>query len=390
MHALILAVLAIASAQEIELVESAPVETTLDHADLRNADVVWLEMIAGANASLDFAQFYVSNRAGSRLEGVVRAIEVSAARGVKVRFLAEEKFHKTYPETLDRLAQVEGIVVRRFDVAKSFGGVLHAKYFVVDGAEVFIGSQNFDWRSLEHIVELGLRVRAPETARAFQDVFNADWQIAAGEKIDVAVAPLREKFALPEKVGESTITPRFSPLVGVPDDSWWDLPTLVEWIDGAKHSVRVEVLTYKTVGRDKQYWGELESALRRAAARGVRVQLLVADWSKRAGTIEGLQSLEPLQNLDVKMVTIPPHSGGHVPYARVIHAKYMTVDGARAWLGTSNWERDYFEQSRNASLFVEGAALAGRLERFFDELWGSPYAYAVDPSAKYEPPKIGD
>jgi phosphatidylserine/phosphatidylglycerophosphate/cardiolipin synthase-like enzyme len=122
----------------------------------------------------------------------------------------------------------------------------------------------------------------------------------------------------------------------------------------------------------------------------VRVRLLVADWGKRAGTIEGLQALEPLANVEVKLATIPPHSSGHVPYGRVIHAKYMTVDGARFWLGTSNWERDYFEESRNASVFVDDAALSGRLERYFDELWTSDHARAVDPGAKYTPPKIGD
>ena len=390
MHAAFaLALLLLPQAPEVELVESAPLETTLDHADLRNADVVWLEMIAGAKKSLDFAEFYASNQPGSKLEGIVQAIEAAAARGVQVRFLAEEKFYKTYPETLERLAAAEGIAMRRWNVADAFGGILHAKYFVVDGAELYVGSQNFDWRSLEHIVELGLRVRAPESARAFQAVFDADWAIAGGAKIDAALAGLRGGFQFPEQVGELALTPRFSPPLGLPDDSWWELPQLVAMLDGAKTSLRVEVLTYKAITRERQFWSALEDALRRAAARGVKVQLLVADWSKRAGTIEGLQSLEPLVNVEVKLVTIPPFSGGAVPYGRVAHAKYAVVDGRHAWLGTSNWERDYFEQSRNASVFVEGP-IAVRLERFFDELWSSPYAYAVDPSAHYEAPKIGE
>ncbi len=377
-------------APEVELVESAPLETTLDHADLRNADVVWLDMIGRAKTSLDFAEFYASNQAGSKLEPIVQALESAATRGVHVRFLAEEKFYKTYPETLERLAATKGIEMRRWNVAKDFGGILHAKYFVMDAAELYVGSQNFDWRSLDHIVELGLRVRAPESARAFQAVFDADWAIAGGAKIDEALVGLRAKFSFPEKVGDLALTPRFSPLVGVPDESWWELPQLVALLDGAKQTVRVEVLTYKTIGRDKQFWSTLEDALRRAAARGVKVRMLVADWSKRAGTIEGLQSLEPLANVEVKLVTIPPFSGGHVPFGRVAHAKFAVVDGEHTWIGTSNWERDYFEQSRNACFFVDGASLAVRLEQFFDELWSTPYAYAVDPGAKYEVPKIGD
>ncbi|MCC7014736.1 MAG: phospholipase [Planctomycetes bacterium] len=375
---------------QLELVESAPLETTLDHADLRNADTVWLEMIARAKSSFDCAQFYVSDAPGSRFHEVVRALEAAAQRGVKVRVLAEEKFHKTYPETLDRWSTTPGFEVRRFDVSAHFGGVLHAKYFVVDGREVFVGSQNFDWRSLEHIVELGLRIEAPRTAEAFQAVFDADWRVAGGEPLEAALAPLRELAPPRETLSGAVVSARFSPLVGVASDVWWDLPLLVERLERAEKRVRIELLTYKMVGRDKQYFAELENALRRAAARGVRVQLLVADWGKRAGTIEGLQSLEPLPNVEVKLATIPPHSSGHIPFGRVIHAKYMTVDGSRVWLGTSNWERDYFEESRNASVFVDDAALATRLERFFDELWSSPYAYAVDPSATYEVPKFGE
>lgn len=377
-------------APEIELVESAPLETALDRADLRNTDVVWLEMIARARERLDIAQFYVSDQPGSRFHEVLLAIEAAAARGVRVRLLAEEKFHKTYPETLDRWAKTSGFEVRRFDVAKCFGGVLHAKYFVVDGREVFIGSQNFDWRSLEHIVELGLRIEAPQTATAMQRLFEADWKLAAGDKLESALAGLAELTPPSEMIGEARVATRFSPLVGVPNDAWWDLPPLIERIDSAQRAVRIELLTYKMIGRDKQYFAELENALRRAAARGVKVQLLVADWGKRAGTIEGLQSLEPLANFEVKMATIPAFSSGHVPFGRVIHAKFMTVDGARAWLGTSNWERDYFDESRNVSVFLDDPKLTTRLETFFDELWTSSFAFSVDPAAKYEVPKFGE
>jgi phosphatidylserine/phosphatidylglycerophosphate/cardiolipin synthase-like enzyme len=91
------------------LVESVPVETTLDHADIPDAKDVWPEMVKGATRTLDISEFYVSNAPGSRLEPVIQAIEAAADRGVKVRLLAEEKFYKTYPETLERLAKRPGI-----------------------------------------------------------------------------------------------------------------------------------------------------------------------------------------------------------------------------------------------------------------------------------------
>ena len=373
-----------------ELVESFPCETVLDHPGIRDAAVVWPEMIAGARRSLDFGEFYASSAPGSRLEATIAAIEGAAARGVRVRFLVDARFAKTYPADLERLRKIPGLALRVLDLSASTRGVLHAKYFVVDGEELYVGSQNFDWRSLEHIQELGARVVHPEIARAASDAFAIDWAIAGGEPRPAAPRP----YAFPVEIGSGEAALKVGLSVApeplLADPATYELPQLVALIDGAKTRVRVQVMTYRTQGRDKVFFDALESALRRAAARGVAVELLCADWSKRKGTIEGLQSLEPLENVEVRLTTIPQWSGGFVPYARVCHAKYLVVDGARAWIGTSNWERDYFTASRNLGLVIEGPSVAAELDGFFLSTWNSPYAAPVDPAAKYEAPKYGD
>lgn len=381
---------------DLVLVESSPVETTLDHADIPDAWRVWPEMIGAATRTLDLEEFYVSNAPGSRLEPVIQAIEAAADRGVRVRLLVEEKFVKQYPDTLDRLAARHGVEVRHLDTAKSMGGVQHSKYFIVDGHEAYLGSQNFDWRSLEHIQELGLRVRVPQVVRALGDVFEYDWALAAGTPPAVTREPLPGASGktglgpfLARMEGETVrVTPVFSPHGYLPDPTTWDLPRLVGIIDGAQRSVRVQVLTYRAKGRDGSEFRELEDALKRASARGVKVELLVSDWSKRPGTIEGLQALHAPPGLTVKLVTIPRASSGFIPFARVVHSKYMVVDGETSWVGTSNWERDYFTQTRNVGLIIAGPGLARKLERFFDDTWNSPYATEVDPKATYAPPAI--
>lgn len=379
-------------APSIELVESFPVETTLDHADIRDADVVWREVIDGAKTSIDFAEFYASDSTGSKLSPVIESIERAATRGVKVRFLAEKKFQITYPEVLERLARSKNIEVRAYDVKALTGGILHAKYFLVDGSITYFGSQNFDWRSLEHIQELGVLVHSKTATSAWQCVYETDWALAGGASVAEAIRPY-EGPVFPLEVGagptSARITPVVSPAPLLSDSGSWDLPKIVSLVDGAKKSVRVQLLTYKMTS-NSDFFSDIENALRRAAARGVAVQLLVADWCMRKGTIEGLQALEPLANVEVKLVTIPQWSKGYVPYGRVVHAKYMVVDGERAWVGTSNWERDYFFQSRNVGLIVEGGLVPKRLESFFADGWTSAYAKPVDPCATYTPPKFGD
>lgn len=385
--AILVAVAASASAAEppaVELVETAPVETTLDHADIPEAADVWRAMIAGARRTIDLAEFYVASQPNSRLEPILDELLRAAARGVRVRLLVDDGFARHEGATLERLQATGKLQIRRFDMHARAGGILHAKYFVVDGSDAYLGSQNFDWRSLTHIQELGVRLRSTVMAGWLDDVFETDWALAGGAPAETRVRGHAAK--LPFAVDGAELTLVASPRGWLPDENSWELPRLVALVDGAKKSVRVQVLTYQATARGK-YFDELESALRRAAARGVAVELLVADWCKRKGCIEGLQSLAALPHVAVKLVTIPPASGGFIPFARVIHAKYLVVDGERAWIGTSNWERDYFYESRNVGVIVAGGAIPARLERFFADDWQSAYAAPVEVCGKYDPPR---
>ena len=366
----------------VELVETAPIETTLDHADIPEAADVWRQMIADARRSIDLAEFYVTAAPHSRLSPVIDALYAAAARGVRVRLLVDDVFAKHEAATLDELTASGKLEIRRLDMHARAGGILHAKYFIVDGKEAYLGSQNFDWRSLTHIQELGVRLRSPVLAGALVDLFETDWALA-GNRDGPPRMHTHSGAHFPVVVGEGKarmeLTPVASPSGWLPDESLWELPRLVALIDGARRTVRVQVLT--------EHSDELEAALRRAAARGVTVELLVADWCKRKGCVEGLQRLAVVPNVHVAFITIPPWSGGFVPYARVAHAKYLVVDGERAWVGTSNWERDYFYKSRNVGLIIAGGTLPARLDAFFAGNWKSAYVAPVDPAARYTPPR---
>ncbi len=406
----------------LELIESAPIESTLDHADLRDAKDVWPQMFARAQKRIDVEQFYLANEAGQSLEPSILALEAAAARGVKVRVLADAKMGATYPETLSRLAARANVTVQQIDYRHLAGGVQHAKFFVVDAgsesAEAYEGSQNFDWRSLSHIQEIGLRFRAPAAVRALEDVFETDWALATGtDRSARAASTPTDRFPTPAGTDDGArLTLVASPKGYLPDETHWDLPAIVALIDGAKESVRVQVLTYRAHGRGD--FPELEDALKRAASRGVSVSLLVSHWSLRKGTIEGLQALakwrpeaQPaaaesratalgkdgsvpaagtLKPIDVRIFTVPELASGYLPFARVAHAKYLVVDGASAWVGTNNWEKDYFTKTRNVGLIVEGGTVPARLAKFFEQNWSGPYAAPLDPDKTYPQPHTGE
>jgi len=376
----------------MQLVESVPVETVLDQPDLPEARDVWPAMIAAASRTLDIEVFYISADPAREdaLDAVLAAVAAAAGRGVRVRLLADRGFHKTYPEWIDAVGALPGAEARLIDARRLWGGVQHAKFFVVDGHDCFVGSQNWDYRALEHIHELGARFTADAVAAAVGAVFAHDWALAGGE-----TPPDRATAAGPwtlAAAGGETSTVRFaaSPPQALPAGVPHDEPLLVALIDRAAHEVRLHLLSYGVAERDGTYDATLDAALRRAAARGVQVKIILSNWAKRAAALPHIKSLAVLDNVEVRFTNIPEWSGGFVPFARVEHPKYLVKDGDEAWLGTANWGRDYFHESRNLSFFVAGGPVAGDMARWFDASWHSPYAEVVDPCADYAPPPRGE
>ena len=343
-----------------------PLETTLDHAWIPNAPDVWIDMIRGATKSLDLAEFYVSDAPGTKLHAVLDEIERAAARGVHVRLLCDETFYSKYPEIPDAWGKHANMEVRRADMRP---GVLHAKYFVVDGREAYVGSQNFDWRSLEHIVEMGARVRTPNIVATVSALFAADWNVAGGAPFSMSLGRFEDE------IDGGAITLGASPKKITPD-ALWELPRLLAWINAATSRLRVTVLTYKIKTRHGDDFHDLDDALRAAAKRNVHVQLLVSAWNEKD---DAVVEIAKVPNIEVRIFDIPKMSTGDIPFARVTHAKYAIFDEGRAWVGTSNWEGDYFFQSRNVSLFFEHGRVPSDLARAFSDAWSSPYARSVAP-----------
>lgn len=363
------------------LVQSIPAETNLADPDLPFARDVWVEMIRGAKQSIEAAQFYVTSRPGSALEPVLAELEAAGARGVKVRFLLSAKMLSQDPASVARLRRIPGAEVRSFDLAGVSRGILHAKYFVVDGREVFLGSQNFDWRALEHIHELGVRTTEPAIVSRLSQLFTIDWTFAGNGKLPEfppqTLMPARSQVELVA-----------SPPFLTPRDIRPALEALVDLLGQARESARVQLLVYSPISGQDHFWPVLDNALRAAAVRGVKVKLLVSDWVLGGRALPHLKALTLIPNLEVKVASIPEAQEGHIPFARTIHSKYVVVDGAHLALGTSNWEEGYFTESRNIELIFRDSPLAAQAARIHERLWTSRYAFALDPVKTYEKRKV--
>lgn len=389
-----------------ELVQTAPVETTLKSEDLRGPIEVWSELFDNAKTEICIGQFYVASVPGAPFEKVIERLEAAGKRGVKIRFLIDKKGVSGLSEkaTVERLRAIPNLEMRVLDVNQLTGnGIIHAKYLIVDRSTAFVGSQNFDWRAFTHIHETGLRISDAKVAGQVQAVFDQDWNAQAALAAGKAVAPLQAKAAIlasaPTPAAVASVLPAdASFLVASPAaynpagvaDSETVLPALLA---DAKQEIRVSMLDYAPLSYGpngtRPFYPVLDNALRAAATRGVTVKLLVSNWNTEKPAINHLKSLAMLPNVEIRIVTLPKASTGFIPFARVWHSKTMVIDNKLAWVGTSNWAGGYFDLSRNLEVVMRNEAMAKRLYAVQEQAWTSPYAQPIDINKDYPKPNKG-
>ena len=364
------------------LAETHPLETALGDRTLSTADAQWLDMIRGASRTLDLEEFYLSERPGEALSPVLQALGEAARRGVRVRLLLDQGMHRTYPLPADSLGSLPNISVRTVDYRRLAGGIQHSKFLVADGRDSFVGSQNLDWRSLSHIHELGVRVRIAAVGAALDSLFESDWArtdtTASPQK---ATWPFTWPIAFDQDDSRGELWLGASPPKTTPPSIPWDRDLLAERLLKAQHDIVLQTLTYGVSG-----YGVTDSTLHRgllaAAARGVKVRLLVSDWEIGGSGEPALRALAATPNIEVRISHLPEWSGGYIPFARVEHCKYLVVDRQWLWIGTSNWEPSYFLNARNVAILVHHAPLASEGWRIFERDWNAPSALGFGPGTK--------
>jgi phosphatidylserine/phosphatidylglycerophosphate/cardiolipin synthase-like enzyme len=377
------ATVATAATTPVELLYTAPVETNLAMSSIGDAGQAWTAMFDSAQKTIDLGQMYASGQAGEPLDAAIEALERAGKRGVKIRMILDAKMASaSFPETLTRLRKIPNFTLKVIDFGKlSPDGIYHAKYFVIDGQEGFLGSQNFDWRALKHIHELGVKISDTHIAEQMAAIFERDWNEDAKPSAAGSGAAPTAPIYLPIYLVAS---PGALNPPGVPDSE----KELVRLIAGAHKEVLIQTMNYLPTNIKRTvFYPVIDNALRDAAVRGVKVKLMVGDWNLKPDEVEHLKSLIALSNIEIRIVSIPNAKSGVIPFARVIHSKYMVIDGEVLWVGTSNWAGGYLDKSRNLELVMRDPKLAAQGKAIHEKLWKSEYAKALDWNQNYSPRK---
>ncbi len=337
----------------------------------------WLSLINKAQKSIDLQGFYLTDEAGTVSVPVFKALkEAAQSRGVKLRILLDSKFFKNSADTVKKLQNIANIEIRTI----TFKGVMHAKFFIVDGEQAFLGSQNFDWRAMAENHELGVILPQMLSNRLVQ-VFNNDWQVAlplgqdgwAVKALPIDAVPPENAlhFNTQKDLSGDGILAVSPPISGFHRE----IDVLKTLLTNAQKTIDIQVMNYST--RPK-HWYEIKDALVAASSRGVKIRMSVANWQFKAkGGLSDMLALADLPNTELRYSNIPQLATGCIPYSRVNHAKFMVVDDDIVWIGTGNWTKDYFYNTRNVTFIKRDTTLAAHTRGVFDTMWKSSYMLPI-------------
>ena len=167
-------------------------------------------------------------------------------------------------------------------------------------------------------------------------------------------------------------------------------------IRGAEKSVDVQYYLIADDGTGRQFL----AALADAAARGVRVRVLVDDlYTAREDAL--FAALSAQRGFEVRLFNpLPARSGGFAArvafsaheFTRInhrMHNKLLIADGSFAVTGGRNIADEYFDRSGAANFvdmdLLSSGPIVASLAALFDQFWNSPYAYPVQSLLRDDP-----
>ncbi|XP_051137423.1 uncharacterized protein LOC127255751 [Andrographis paniculata] len=290
---------------------------------------------------------------------VHNALAKAIDRNISVRFLQHSGVYPDYTDEPSALAAGKSNVRSITLLLKDWwgSGIIHAKVWISDGRDLYIGSANNDWKSLTQVKELGIYlVGCPKIANEVEIYYNNLWTLArlnasaytktvhdAQWQIDRKV-PCWSHFLAPKNRCRSLLSKyvevervngypalsspsKFHVRIKTPggnistsrsDSSYLSFapPELLfgkhqtdeqGWVDTIKsvsHGATVRISTMDWLGQSQYmsetvYWSSLSSAISEVVfAKQAKVKLLVAYWAHFiTNTDEYLKSLLYTNNL---------------------------------------------------------------------------------------------
>lgn len=277
---------------------------------------------------------------------LLQALRRAREQGATVYVLVERTAGALAPEQreAENLLKSWGIAVRGDNPEIT----LHAKFLVIDGRFVVVGSTHWTKTALTRSVQVDLVLDCPELASIFRAFFFLLWE---GRKAQAK---------LPEGPWPM---PALLPLLDLPD-SLLHAQVLSRLLGQAQREV--QLLAYQVVYYP-QYPDspstKLLALLAQGAARGWRVRALLEGG-------EGIAEVAESNRLAAAWLWTQGAEVRLDPAGVTLHAKVVLIDGQHILVTSANWNYASLAKNVEAGVLLLGAPeLAGLLAQRFQELW---------------------
>lgn len=312
--------------------------------DVYDAVVARLEEDIDAATHSIFILVYIfaDDRVGRR---IAAALGRAAARGVRTRVMFDPVgSHRWRKGTLAMLRE-QGVEVREALPWRLLRGRVrgdmrnHRKLFVIDGRIGYAGSQNLvakDFRPGVVNHELVVRVTGPVVAE-LEAIVRGDWYMESD------ILPDRVPV-VPDAAGDASL----QLLPSGADYPIEGFEALLVW-QIQRASERVVLVTPYFIPDE-----EVLGALRTAAARGVRVDIILS------GVVD--QRIVHFSQTSYYEGLLAAGIAIHLYRGFLLHAKNVTIDGQLAIVGSSNVDLRSFQLNLEASLLLYDDASIARLK----------------------------
>jgi phosphatidylserine/phosphatidylglycerophosphate/cardiolipin synthase-like enzyme len=268
----------------------------------------------------------------------------------------------------------------------------HAKYVIVDGKALLIGSENYSPGGQPKIGAQGNRgweviLHDPELSAEFSALFTADSDTSYGDVLDLT-AQATEIKPVPRKKRLAPVrASAFPRLPGVPRVSAQDalritspetsLDRLIGLIQGARLNIEVEQMVF-----DSRWTGTeqnpLIAELIHAAKRGVKVRVLLND---EVVFSHGSPQYKPINPVTRDLLNEAARQGNLPIEARIanvkamgvgyIHNKGMLIDGNQTLISSINWVPNSILNNRETAVVVQGPAVNAYYRSLFSKDWAA-------------------
>ncbi len=286
-----------------------------------------ISAIDAAQTSIDMAIYNLT------LPDVGEALLRAKQRGLRVRLVMEsEAMDKDIPQKL----QAAGIPI----VGDQKEGLMHNKFTLIDGQEVWMGSMNYTSTSAYKDFNNLLRLRSPQLVQDYQVNFDEMFVEHKFEGAKEANTPYPQTRA-----GSIPVEVYFSPDDGVAQHVTAELRK-------AQHNITI--LAYSFTSDD------FANAIDDRAKAGVKVRGVFDESqakSNKGGEFENFKQA----GYDVRLDGIPG----------LLHDKVMIIDGQVVITGSYNFSASAEKTNDENLLILRDAAVAAQYMRHFEQVYQS-------------------